>query len=250
MAHKFRILWDNEWDGGAVDASTAAADFPAINTQHIWRKRVWRSTSVVTQWLRCDLGVTPPAVNSLVIENHNIPSGAIVQLIGSSTPLGADITISLTPVTPGRIVYMATAPMTWRYWRITMNGGGGSYFEIGRVFLGDYFEFQYHYRTKRPGFTDPSERVMSDAGQIASNQLERYRRFLFSWSPGAVSEAEYEDLFEIFEAIGTSVPYWITYDSDATPPTATFYVLNTSDWSFEPLILERYGFSLDVEEAR
>jgi hypothetical protein len=251
MARKVRLYWDNEWDGGTVDALSEETDFPATNTQHIWRKRIYRSTDVVAEYLRCDLGAAGPAINTVIIENHNIDAGATLQLIGSDAAdgTGNTVTINLT-ITADRIIYTSATDYTRRYWRISMAGGAAAYFEVGRVFLGDYYEFAACYKVQPLGFIDPSERIMSDAGQVASNQQDRYKRFSLVWAQGAIDEADFDDFYEIYETVGTSVPYWITYDSEATAPDTTYYVLNEMDWSFEPLAFDLYGFSLAVEEAR
>ena len=251
---EFRILWDNLWDGGEVDAETEQADFPATNTQHIWRKRVWRSdeeSGGIDTWIRCEVGESGQEVTAVVIENHNFTPDTVVTITGSNNPDGIPAGVVVTPdVTETRIAHFFAAPESWDYWIISIVDPALTYAEIGRVFLGTYFEFDHHYRKVSRHTLDPSGRVQSDGGQVASNQQDRYKAFDFGWSPGAVSDEEVEDLYEVFEMVGGAVPYWICHDTELPLPDAVYYVLNTRDWSFDPVTWSRWGFALTVEEAR
>ena len=107
MARKVRLYWDNKWDGTTLVALTEETGFPVENTQHVWRKRVYRTTDVAAQYIYTDLGATPPAINTVIIENHNIDGAATVRLIGSDNAdtTGNTVTIDLT-VTANRILHI------------------------------------------------------------------------------------------------------------------------------------------------
>jgi len=247
----FRILWNNYWDTATLTASSESDpyDYLAENTQHIWRKRTWRTQGYSSEKITGDLG-SAKDIYYVVIENHNFVSGDDVHVIGSTSstgsPAGVDITL---PITSDRIVHRFDTPETYRYWLITLDrpgGASGDYFEIGNIFVGPYFEFWHQYRRKKPKFVDPSQVDETEDNQVVADERDRYRVFYFEWSPGAVKESELSDLYTIYQEVGLVKPFWIYHSPHDY--TTLYYVRNLEKWEFDPVVIDYYGFSMTLKE--
>ena len=247
---KMRLLYNNLWDIGDLTESSEQTDFPAENTQHIFRRRTWRSVTASGESIECDCGEDVD-VSAVVIENHNIPEGATVEMIGADAPGGTDTTITLD-VTADRMIAFLSAAATHRYWRLEVDDAlavSGDYIEIGRIYIGEYYEFPWQYREASIAWRDPSTVILSGDRQPTSNSLPRYRALNYSWTRGALNRAALDELGVIFSYLGATIPYWICQKHDADDPDLeTFYVRNAPEWMFDLLVFSRWGFALSVEE--
>lgn len=250
-----RIFWDNLIDTATVTASSEEEDYEIEHIQHIWKKRTWRSTGNSSETIYITLTSAEDA-KALILYNHNIPLSATVHIKGNTVNNEATAVLDETvTVTSEKLIhYFAGGAQNYTYWWITIDyasSSSGNYFEIGRVFLGDYYEFDYQYASINHGFVDPSPKVYSDDGQLAADRRDSHKWFLFAWSVGAITEAALNTLYTIFEEVGQSVPFFIEYDpSNITAPGSLYYVEASEDWEFEPLVFKRYGFNLLCQESR
>lgn len=249
-----RLFWNNLIDTATVTASSEADDYPIENIQHIWKKRVWRSTAAFSEVIDITLESDDDA-RVLIIYNHNLELGAEVRIKGNTVDNEATAVLDEeVTVTENKIIhYFSGGVQNYDYWWLTIDypsGVSGDYFEIGRIFLGDYYEFDYQYSTLKQGFIDPSPKVYSDDLQLAADRRDSHKWFLFTWSVGAINETALDNLYAMFQEIGQSVPFFIEYDSNITAPDSLYYVEASEDWEFDPLVFQRYGFSLLVRESR
>jgi len=237
-----RVLWKNRWDDATLAATSEDPDFPVTNTQHRWHTRTYRSEAGLSGAsidIEADLG-SDYDVQALIIKNHNLDmtnSGDELRLqarVSDADPWGAiDVVIS---VTPGLIILFFGSVKNYRYWRLCLidSANADGYIEIGRIYLGSFFEFHYDIRTRSPVFRDLSTVKRSTGGQISSDQKPRYN---------------FESLWDIWLEVGKSKDYFICDDANAALAYKdTWYVQNLSDWSFDPREKGFYTFSLEVEE--
>lgn len=247
---KLRFMWQNLADISTITASSEAAGYPVENIQIRWRTRHWRSTGVAAEWVMGDIG-TPALVKAFIIDYHNFQPGAAVRFQMDSDPpdwappwYDEPLTIS-----PNMIVIWLNETFQW--WRVTMvgNPGGDPYFRIGRIFVGGFFETRYGYRKKKIISKDPSVIAYSTGGQQSSYEKEKYEEFDYEFSPGAILAADLASLRGIWTEVGRSKSYYVC-DWSPSPSTRTYYVQNISDWPFDPLVTDYYGFGFSVETAR
>lgn len=250
-----RIFWNNLIDTAAVSASSEAEDYEIENIQHIWKKRTWRSTGAFSETISIALTSDADA-KALIIYNHNFPANTEIHIKGNTVDNEATAVLDEeVTITDDKIVhYFSGGTQNYTYWWLTidfLSGVTGEYFEIGRVFIGDYYEFDYEYASIKHGFVDPSPKVYSDDGQIAADRRDSHKWFYFEWSVGAITEAALNTLYTIFQEAGQSIPFFIEYDpSNITAPGSLYYVEASEDWEFDPLVFQRYGFNLLVRESR
>lgn len=252
---KFRIFWNNKVDICTVSASTEQSDFPASRLQHIWKKRTWRSDGAVAETITfAGPGGQSIGVEAFIAEYHNLPLTTQVTLYANTVNSISGAPVMVTPcLNNDRMAYIFNALQLYPYWILELyygSGASGEYMELGRPYLGCYFEFDKHFQNQIPALEDPSDIIESDHGQASSNQIDRFDEFKFQWCAGAVKDTEITELREIWDVIGKSVPYFLQYDSDIDPCESIRYVLNSSKWEFNPLVYSKFGITIDVKESR
>jgi len=240
-------MWNNYWDDEAhtKSASSAESDFPLANIVNRWHTRHWRSTDDTAEWVKIDLSEAKD-VQALVMKYHNLTGSATVKLQGNATDSWGSPSVDATvTVTTETIVHFLSSVESYRWWRVSLVDASNpdTYIRIGRLFLGTYFSPEYNFTNDyRYTMRDPSVKAYSSGGQVSVNQKAHYRMlqyyFQFVHTPDDVT---FED---IFNAVGQSIPYFITQDADTSG--TTYYVQNATDWDLEHLGLDEW-FSLPIE---
>jgi len=159
---RIRFLYDNDlFDSCTLTASSENASFPASNLKDQKRKKVWRSTSLDSEYIRMDMGELKLSANALALVNHNLTANGQVRVTATDN---ADYTSDLIldtgyltvwdeqDDTKKEIVHVNYFTATEaRYWTVYFydpdNPDG--YFELGRLFVTYYWEpavnFRYHW---------------------------------------------------------------------------------------------------------
>jgi hypothetical protein len=254
--NNFRILWDNLWDDATLSVGSENPEFPATNTQHRWHTRTWRTSgesgTLIDAEIISDLGEAKD-IKAFVIKNHNfsmIESGDELRIQANNVDAwGAPPLDVVLPVTEGQIVRFWNTARSYRYWRIVMTDilNPDGYLEIGRIFLGDFFEFYYHFKTKTKTFSDMSIVKKSDGGQISSDQKNRFRTWEYDFD--AIKKEELDDLWDIWREIGLSTDYFICENPEEDELYKyVHYIKNLNDWNFSPRSRDIFRFSMSVEE--
>lgn len=110
-----------------------------------------------------------------------------------------------------------------RFWRLEIidNDNPEGFVEIGSAFLGDFYS-PTRGRVQFPltaAFVDRSATVFSEGGQTFSDIREKTERFNLSWF--GITSTEREDIDLIFDEFGTSVPFFISLDPQASFSSAS-----------------------------
>ena len=229
-------MYDNLWDGGTITSSSEEAGFPDTNTQQRWHTRCWRATGDAAEWVKIDLGAAQN-ITAFVIKNHNFTAGATLKIQGNAADVWAGPTVDVTlPITTDTIVYFWSSNQNFQWWRVSIADGANpdTYVKIGRIFLGSYFEPARTFATHTVGFIDPSGIKNSTGGQYSANEKTHYKTISYGFI--GITEADFASFETVYDEVGLSKNYFICEDSaDASPYTVTYYVRNTSEWTF-PLI--------------
>lgn len=249
------FLWENEWDLATLTPSTENPLFPAINTQHRWHTRTWRSiddTGTLTESIVADLGATPPAVQAFAIKKHNFSPSAVVHIMANtSNSWGGTLPVDVILPIAELMAYFWTATKTYQYWKldITDSAPVAAYLEIGRIFLGPYFSPTVNMsRDYKKAPEDPSDIMQSDGGQITTNQKSRYRTMDFKFE--LLTSADADGLDEVFVDRGLGLEFFFTRDRDL-PTTTTWYVRFSSKPSIDHVFGEAYfNAACSIEELR
>lgn len=131
-----------------------------------------------------------------------------------------------------------------RYWslKIIDRENANGCIEISKVYLGEYYEtdrarIQFPFNITSEDF---SQTTQLQYGGKTSNIKERTENFVFNWFPLTVTEKEMFD--EIYRIFGTSVPFFMIFDTDNCIGSSTNYSTRYVKFKSDPnLSLERPG---------
>ena len=138
---QLRMLWSNliDRDGTTLTPSTQPISVSNIKSQH--RKRIWRTDSPLNQTLIIDLQNSADDVRCCALTGYNFTATATVALAYSDDAV-AWTSVGGKTVGDGNCLFLFFTVINARYWRLTLNdtNSADGYLELGRVFLGDYWE--------------------------------------------------------------------------------------------------------------
>lgn len=242
------FMYDNLWDGAALTASSQNPNFLAINTQHRWHTRTWRSFGgggTLTENIVADMG-SAVAVQAFALKNHNFsPSAAVRIQANASNSWGSPSVDVSVPLATDLLAYFWGTPQSYQWWRLSVVDSAPvtTYLEIGRLFVGPYFSpsinisigYKRHY-------SDPSDVLYSDGGQIVTNQKTRFQNLDLQFQ--YLSDVDIASFDAMFLNRGIGKEFFYTRDRDL-PLTSTMYVRLKS----EPEITHVYDdniFNLNI----
>jgi hypothetical protein len=176
--------------------------------------------------LKFDLG-SAMAVRSVVLLDHTLTgSDTTIKLQGNATDAWTSPSFEETLVyNAGTIAAFLSAAQTYRWWRIIFTKSSASeYRDVGRVFLGPYYEC-----AKGPAFrgvritpVDLSETERSRGGQTYSDILNSYDEIEIDFS--LVPDAQMDQFIALAGAVGTHSPWFVQVDSTNKPYAWLYYV--------------------------
>lgn len=233
-----RLLYTNLFDSATLTGSSEVATLPRTNLQNKILGKVWRSTGITSQYVSADL-LSAQSINCIAFLNHNFTSAATFRLRGSNisdfsttlydqafdvwvSPISPTSPLNVTPLVinflePTYLVdqngnyfvdengnrIQTSSPTTLRYWRVDFTDAGNTdgYFQIGRMWLGQYFEPVKNINWPwEISWFDPSITTESLGGQPYTDIQDRRR--LINFSITRLSKAEKLTLLDIQNTVG------------------------------------------------
>ena len=216
MANNIRILHHNEIDDAGIAASSEVTNYPVTNIQNEQRKKKWRSTGANAEWIK--INKTGFAAKCIAIAGHNLPYGAQITVkanytdswaspafsqtffiwgnfwsqnrmgvgeggIGEGCFGGWDIDINeyrrLVAFRPIFIGYFISE-QHYPWWGIEFSdvSNVNNYIEIGRLYIGDYFEAYTNFSYgSTEQVIDQSQILRTPGGIEYIDQLPIYHQF-------------------------------------------------------------------------
>ena len=223
------FLFNNIFDLATLVESSQDDDFPTENLQNPFRTKVWKTASGVgTANLVINHGIAK-AVSAVAIVNYDwedAPSTLDLEFNMTDSWGDPSETESLTwlanPDVYGNpnIIIKTFASKSYQYNRL--NIVHGSQFQIGRIFLGTYFEptrDYVHERTEK--IVDPSFVDLTVGGQEHVDELTKYREreitFRFS------EHQQYQYFQQLINSVGFDKNIVVAFDYDDYPGEQTLY---------------------------
>ena len=178
---------------------------------------------------------------------------AISQIANGPSPI-VELTDENKDVDPEMILNHFTES-TRRYWRLEFANPGNpdGYIEMGRVFLGDYFEPSRQFaRGWEEMLVDPSRVEQSEQGQEWVDLKEKYRTVRVEFPEGApLSEADRQSYQQMLKAVGCSRDIFIALDYDNQPSKWSFYgKFAQTEFNFREFLAGLYTTGFDFKENR
>jgi len=202
------------------------------------------------EWLKNDFGVAKD-IQAFAVKNHNLQSGAIAKIQGTTSDTWGSPTVDVTlAITADIVIYHWSAVQSYRWWRYKVNDTSNpdGYTEAGRIFLGDRFSPEGNFkRDYSMSLSDPSQIMLSDGGQITSNQKTKFKtlKYVFEYT-SASDRATFE---EMFDSRGYAKDMFFTQDRDNQGTTS--YYIRLIDMGIEHVSRdELFHITVELEELR
>lgn len=223
-----RFMWENRVDLTAttITAGSENTDLPAANVRHPHRTKVYRTgTSAAGEWIKFDFG-SAKTVQAVILLDHT--------LTGSDTSIKVQANTSDSWTAPpvdqamtynaGTIAYYFSDLQTYQWWRIIFTkSAAGQTRDIGRVFLGPYYEAVRSFRHGSLKVTpiDLSETDRSLGGQTFSEIKSIYHKV--EGEIGNIADAQNTQMAALATACGTHTPWFLSVDNANKPYDLLYY---------------------------
>jgi len=207
-----------------ITAASEEASFPVTNLANNHRHKVYKPTSMTSQWILVDLGL-PYAASFVALipqlgEIFPVSQGGEVKIQADNfnTPTvwsspSLDLTMSHSDLGAFRFQDDQTGSYAYRYWRFYFSDTAdvGS---IAHAYVGDYITATT--RNINRGFvagtTDPSIVQESDSGAaFYVNEKTRYQ-VMNNGSVLWIPRSERQDLQQFVHDVGVGTPFYVSID--------------------------------------
>ncbi len=229
------FFYNNLLDVATLTASSAATGFPASNLKNPFRTKVWRTAGATAGTANLVIDhATAKAVTCVALAGYNWTSapGTLNLEFNATDAWGAPsateaLTWSANPTANGNfgIIIKTFASKSYRYNRLNVVYSPGAVptdWDLGRIFLGTYFEPTYNYGPAWSGnYVDESIGNRTIGGQDHFDEITKYREFAFSFRVDSQTQWE---LFQLmFLTVGRSKDLFVAMDYDNEPNEMTIY---------------------------
>lgn len=247
-----RIAYDNLLDRAAavVSATTEAASFPATQVQDYMRALRYRSTSLVAQSITINIG-SAEFWNTVVVWDHNLQVGATVSVYRSDDGVTYSLWQVGTVTVAGQLVIFG-GDETCQYARLDPSDSTNpdGYFEIGRIFIGDYLEADRNYAYGH--LVQPVSRsIETEATNGVTHTVVRppFNRIVVPFKK--VKPAQRASFREFITSVDIHTPLWLMMNVDTELDTETYYATLAKDGlpAFVATCFDRYDFTLAFKEV-
>lgn len=224
-----RLMFDNlaDYSATVITAGSEDAYLPVENVQHPHRSKVYRTgTAAAAEWIKFDLG-SAKAVQSVILLDHTLTgSDSLIKLQGNATDSwGAPSVDETLTYNAGTLAKFLSAAQTYRWWRVIFTkSAAGETRDIGRIFLGPYYECVKNISFGGLKITpvDLSDTGRSIGGQTYSDQRSLYHEIKTAFN--YILDAQMTQFKNIAAAVGTHTPLFISCDPTVKPYDWLYYV--------------------------
>ncbi len=179
-------------------------------------REVWAAGSTATQNIDIDMG-TAVTVDSFFVGSTNA-GAASAWTISTGTGLGTGLTVvkpsgaarAADSLGPHHMFHRLSAPVTSRYFRITVSGQTGAALYAGNIVLGLAFEQFRELGGGRQPLDTGARQSQSDGGFGSGSGVVKA---LFNWTFIDLSEADIHRLWGIVRQVGLRSPCVVVEDA-------------------------------------
>jgi hypothetical protein len=215
-----KVMYDNLTLDATIDSLTENPYYlfeDAFNDTRL--SRVARTLDDAAQWVKFTFTGAVTATD-IIIDNHNITTGATVTLEANATDVwtSPSLSVSITPV--AGVIYKTFASSNYQYWRLTINDASNAdtYIQIGNVFLG----LGVTLAGFSPGVYLP-KKSNSESNLSISRQLTGMNRIKYKYCEldfVSITYTEKEVIETFIEFVDVTMPFYalLWEDNAATDP--------------------------------
>lgn len=241
-----RFFYNNIIDVSGVTMVASSAATPAATVLSGYPQAVWRATGDTDEYLEAQLPASV-AATAMILHSHNLSSGAT---IGAYRDSGAGVTIdaAVTWYTgPIVKVFNSASSDYWR-WRMQDAANADGYVEMGRMFVGTYFQVVTSWEAGWFEHFGDSSVVQESTNGVETGIVGTQKR-RFSLSFRIHSEAERANWVTFWETVKTHTAFWIQVDPDNYPSSRTILCKFANSMGIGNLFVSNYEVSIDFVEA-
>jgi len=246
----FKILWATGTNTATSIGSTIGFDITgddADSASHTADNQRIHSE----EWLKVDKA-SAVSFQAFALKYHNLQSGATakIQAHTSDSWSSPDIDVSLS-ITSDVIIYFWSSAQSKRWLRYYVKDvdNADGYTEVGRASLGTYFSPTGNFkRDYVKGYFDPSELIMSDGGQLSSNQKTKYRTYEFVFE--YTSDTDLDTFEDMWDSRGFTKEIFFTRDRDSASDTTIYARIVDMSVENAGVADDLFHVRLTVEELR
>ena len=230
------LSYENRFDAYTLVPSSEAPNLGIKNAQLIHLSNKWRTIGDASEDVVGGSAVafTPDCA---FIAGHNISDAATVKIQGNDVDVWVGPTVDIT-MTRGKTVYYAFVGFAAHlYWRFLVEDptNPDGYIEIGRLWLGASTSLDNGpARGLVETMHDTTAQTFSITGQLYSDRGIRFKSYdvYFPFFTDAIKA----NVETFADAVGTGVPFFVTYDTGKADKLNPFYAVMTSGIGYTNLL--------------
>ena len=223
----------NQGDTATVTCSNALSTLPVENIQKVPRSKLMRTSNAASTTINGDFSGAK-TISAMVLGRHNLTSGCTVTFTiysgtGQSGQLATSGAITITDdmalEAASEIEFQDPKSVAWysldgngdkqaytnvQSFRIVIAPGSGSntYFDVGRVIVGDFVEPSYNMSYNHSlSYGETTKQFRTASGTLRSDVSLPYKMFTFNL--GVVSEADRQIMQEAFADVGLRKDFFL-----------------------------------------
>lgn len=167
-----QILYDNKALTAAVSRSTENSYYPVTNLQDPRLSRKFRTIDAAGEYVKFSTRIT---ASRFAILGHNISETTTIILQGNDTDIWTTPSFEETLTWKSGIILHSFTEVAYNYWRLYMDGGSNSYFDIGLLYLGTYLQLPDMKADQEIADETTAEVTISSGGQAYGDEGYDYR---------------------------------------------------------------------------
>jgi hypothetical protein len=248
-----RIIYDNLFDDGTLDASTEADNYPVENIVNQHSSVKWRSTtgSLTSQWVTVDAGAGETfTVDCVAILGHNFTNSATIKFQMNATDSWGSPSVDETLTWREGMILKFFTESTYRFARISIDDAGNTdnYLTIGRIFMSTYLQISPSSKNNFKITNNTTDTTsFSISGESYSDIGCQYRTFDYSFPPTDFDMID--DLRTMFETVGNHQPFvFLNFDTRYTEIEPA-YVVWTNKFQETHVGHNKIGYTLKLREV-
>jgi len=244
-----RILYNNRVDDFTLTPSTEDPNFVASELSDTRLANTWRTTAITAQTIVIDAAVAI-SCDSIAIAAHNFTASATIKIQAATADSWGAPPLDETITYRSGIMVLYFTSSSYRYWRFYFDDttNTNSYLEVGRLFLGEYLQFD-----PSSIYEFPEERARDDVTQFSpGNQMYvdkgvQYKRYKYSFP--ATGDTMKASMDAVYTEVGKFKPFFfMNFDTTYTVIEPIYAVLeNNLTWN--KIQVNKWDYSLIVREV-
>lgn len=212
---RLRYFYNNLADAVTVTAEDVNAEFPVANLQDPRRKKIYRTGTGATGWIKVNFGA-PVTFQSIILLDHTLTTADFAagawKFQANATDAWGSPTVNETfsAFQSGRAIMTLAAPVTLRYARFTFSKSAATARDFGRLFLGPVLDLGVPGDPSWGGYSkktnDPSEVQKTIGAQSLTFLKDKFKSWKMDFS------GQPDSIIDLVEAmvlsVGVSKPFF------------------------------------------